>query len=112
MFAFVFKEPKAHLSINNTVHPSYSHNPDAHLHSQTLAWSPRWHPKDHQLNSTLHKLLLRIMTLAKAASARFDSNYNTETLDQSTNAYKKTPKVEMLGPTQILKKHQLESKKD
>lgn len=35
MFAFISKESKAHLSINNTVHPSYSHNPDAHLEKQT-----------------------------------------------------------------------------
>jgi len=92
MFAFISKESKAHLCINNTIHPSYSHNPDAHLHTQTQTWAPRWHPCNHELNNTLSRLLLRIRTLAKTASAQSDSNYNTESLDNSTNSYKKDTK--------------------
>jgi len=92
MFAFISKESKALFSINNTIHPSYSHNPDAHLHTQAQAWAPRWHPCNHELNNTLNRLLLRIRTLAKTAAAQSGSNYNTESLDNSPNSYKKDTK--------------------
>jgi len=104
MFAFVSRESKAHLSITNDAHPSYSHSPTKHLKHQNDQWAPRWHPPNPALNKALNILLLRIRKLAKQTDNQVEVEFDEQVLDKSTNTYPKNTKGIDAWTNQELKK--------
>ena len=65
MFAFISKEVKAFMSIDNHSLYSTSYSPSKHLAQQKEAWEGRWHPANlPELNNAINELLVSLRRAA------------------------------------------------
>jgi len=61
VFAYIAKENKALLNIDNDILDMMVHSPDLHLEQQLCEWGKRWHVADKDLDVILNKLLQPII---------------------------------------------------
>ena len=67
MFAYISKEVKAYMSIDNHSLHSKSYSPNKHLAEQKEAWEARWHPANlPELNNAINELLVSLRNAALA----------------------------------------------
>lgn len=65
MFAYVSREVKAYMSIQNNSLHSLSDSPTKHLLAQTESWRARWHPTNSpELINVLNGLLFKLRHLS------------------------------------------------
>lgn len=102
MFAYISKEVKAYMSIDNHSLYCKSYSPDKHLAAQKDTWEARWHPAHlPELNNAINHLLV---SMRKAALADHDTQkaLDTTQLKAALCGYaKETKGIDMWLPSEL-----------
>jgi len=65
MFQHISQEDKAYISVTNDEANTYGVDPSHHLELHATQWENRWHRAADIINKAIHKLLSKILQLAK-----------------------------------------------
>lgn len=102
MFAYVSKEVKAYMTIDNHSLHSQSYSPTKHIAEQTSAWQARWDPANHaELTNTINHMLLKLRRCG-LLDQDTQKNFDATNLSSSLAGYtKETKGIDIWTPAEL-----------